>query len=259
MSNRTTLYLSIGTGACLLAGAAIYKFLKPGNVIRNMLGVSKRDQRGNPVLSYIYEHSVTPREDPNLTGLRLTTLAHPMNKMSTPPEQTQLLGFLASLIRAKKAIDIGVYTGLSALAVALALPRDGTLIACDVSEEFALIGKPFWETAGVMGKIDLRIKDAVETLQELIRGGENGTFDFIFLDADKVNYCKYVDLSFQLLRLGGVMVIDNVLWSSKVLDADTTDEDTIGIRNVNIKLKDDIRFRLVMLPIADGVTILTKV
>ncbi|KAI6661125.1 Catechol O-methyltransferase domain-containing protein 1 isoform X1 [Oopsacas minuta] len=257
MSDRNILYLAIGTGACLLAGVVIYKFMKPGFINMNMLGVSKVHKRNNPILGYIYENSVTPREDENLANLRVATLAHPLNRMSTPPEQTQFLGFLASLIGAKKAIDIGVYTGLSALAVALVLPVDGTLIACDITEEFPLIGKPYWEKAGVNNMIDLRINNAVDTLQELIKDDAE-TFDFIFLDADKRNYSQYVDLSYQLLRKGGLMVIDNVLWSGKVLDASTADEDTISIRNVNIKLRDDTRFNISMLPIADGVTLLTK-
>ena len=260
MSDKTNLYIALGTGTCILAGAvAVYKLLKSGLIDTSMLaGVSKVKKRDSPILAYIYENSVTPREDVNLTELRLATLAHPLNKMSTPPEQTQLLGFLASLIGAKKAIDIGVYTGLSLLAVSLVLPKDGTVVGCDVSDEFVAIGKPFWERAGVLSKIDLRIKPALETLQDLLSQGGADTFDFIFLDADKENYCRYVDLGYQLLRKGGVFVIDNVLWSGRVLDANTTDTSTIGIREVNIKLRDDARFQLVMLPVADGITLLMK-
>ena len=259
MSDKT-LYVAIGTGACILVGAvAVYKLLKSGLVNPNMLaGLSKVHKRDSPILAYIYEHSVIPREDANLTELRSVTLAHPDNRMSTPPEQTQFLGFLASLIGARKAIDIGVYTGLSLLAVSLVLPKDGTIVGCDLSEEFAAIGKPFWERAGVLGKIDLRIKPALETLQELISEGAAGTFDIIFLDADKENYSRYVDLGYELLRKGGVYVIDNVLWSGNVLDASTTDTSTIGIREMNIMLRDDARFQLAMLPVADGITLLMK-
>ena len=260
MSDKTVLYVAVGTGACILAGAvAVYKLVKSNLINPSALaGLSKVSKRDSPILAYIYEHSVIPREDVNLTELRSVTLAHPWNRMSTPPEQTQLLGFLASLIGARKAIDIGVYTGLSLLAVSLVLPKDGTIVGCDISEEYVSIGRPFWERAGVLSKIDLRIKPGIETLQDLIAEGGANTFDFIFLDADKENYCQYIDLGYELLRKGGIYVVDNVLWSGKVLNASTTETSTIGIREVNIKLRDDPRFNLVMLPLADGVTLLMK-
>lgn len=258
MSDRTTLYVSIASGALLLGGALVYTLARKFPFQSQSLSGWKTN-RNHPVNLYVYENSIKPRENHHLSQLRQVTLQHPDNRMSTPPEQTQFLNFLTTLIGAKKAIDIGVFTGLSALAVSLALPEDGKLVACDVSEEYVNIGKPFWERAGVLGKIDLKIQPAVETLEGLIRTGEAETYDMAFIDADKENYSTYVNLCYQLLRKGGVVVIDNVLWSGLVADPSVTDSCTVAIRELNRKLSDDPRFLLSMLKIADGVTLLMKI
>jgi predicted O-methyltransferase YrrM len=178
--------------------------------------------------------------------------------MQISPEQGQFMALLVQLMGAKKTLEIGVFTGFSALSVALALPVDGKLVACDISEEYTAIAKEFWERAGVSEKIDLRIAPALETLETLIIEGETGSFDLAFIDADKRNYENYYERALTLLRSGGLILIDNVLWSGKVTDPMITDKQTQAIREFNQKLHQDSRISLSLIAIADGLTLALK-
>jgi caffeoyl-CoA O-methyltransferase len=178
--------------------------------------------------------------------------------MQSSPEQGKLLTLLIKLMGAKKTLEVGVFTGYSALVVALALPEDGKIIACDVSEEWTSIGRKYWEEAGVANKIDLRLAPGNETLDALLADGQAGTFDFAFIDADKSGYDGYYERCLQLLRPGGLIGIDNTLWHGKVADQSVQDADTIAIRNLNKKLAGDTRVDLSMVPIGDGLTLALK-
>ena len=207
---------------------------------------------------YNYLLSVSLREHPVLAELRRYTAGHTMSQMQISPEQGQLMALLVQITNVRKALEIGVFTGYSALAVALALPPEGQLVACDVSEEYTAIAQKFWQQAEVDTKIDLRIAPAPETLQQLIESGQAGTFDFAFIDADKSNYDTYYEQALVLLRSGGLVAIDNVLWYGRVADPDVTDNRTRRIRALNQKLHHDERVDLSLLPIGDGLTLARK-
>ena len=178
--------------------------------------------------------------------------------MQIAPEQGAFLALLARLLGARRAIEAGTFTGYSALVVAEALPADGQLIACDVSAEWTAVGQRFWRQAGVADKIDLRLRPALETLRELISDGAAGAFDFAFIDADKPGYDAYYEHCLTLLRPGGVVAIDNVLWDGRVADDECNDEDTAAIRALNEKVHGDARVEAAMLPIGDGLTLALK-
>ncbi|MCH2336016.1 MAG: class I SAM-dependent methyltransferase [Pseudomonadales bacterium] len=180
------------------------------------------------------------------------------HRMQISPEQGAFMALLIRLIGAKKTIEIGTFTGYSALVVAEALPKDGRVIACDVSEEWTSIARDFWERAGLQEKIDLRLRPGTETLDELIRRGQADSFDFAFIDADKANYDGYYERCLVLLRPGGLMGIDNVLWSGRVADDNAIDDDTVAIRALNEKVRIDQRVAATMLPIGDGLTLAIK-
>jgi len=207
---------------------------------------------------YEYLLSVSLREPPLLKHLRAETAKYPMANMQIAPEQGQFMALLVQLLRAKKALEIGVFTGYSALCVALALPADGTLIACDVSEEWTSVARRYWQEAGVAHKIELRLAPALETLDKLLDDGHAGTFDFTFIDADKTGYDDYYERSLQLLRPGGLIVLDNMLRNGRVVDAPHCDEATLAIHKLNQKLHHDSRIALSLLPLADGLTIALK-
>lgn len=207
---------------------------------------------------YNYLLSVSLREPEILRQLREETIQHPMARMQIAPEQGQFMALLVQLIGAKKTLEIGVFTGYSALVVALALPPDGRLVACDVSAEFTAIARGYWQKAGVADKIGLHIAPALETLDQLLAAGEAESFDFAFIDADKSNYDGYYERSLQLVRPGGLIVIDNVLWSGKVADREVQDNRTTKIRALNEKLHQDQRINLSLVPIADGLTLAQK-
>ncbi len=205
---------------------------------------------------YLIQYSL--RESELLKHLRDETAKEPMAIMQIAPEQGQFMALLVQMLRAKKALEIGVFTGYSALCVAQALPPDGKLIACDVSAEWTRVARRYWQEAGVAHKIELRLAPALETLDKLLADGQAGTFDFAFIDADKTGYDDYYERTLQLLRLGGLMVLDNMLRDGRVVDAPQTDEATLAIHQLNQKLHRDSRIALSLLPVADGLTLALK-
>ena len=207
---------------------------------------------------YDYLLSISLREPTILTQLRQETSQMPRSIMQISPEQGQFMALLVKLIGAKKTLEVGVFTGYSSLVVALALPADGKIVACDVSEEYTNIARRYWQQAGVEDKIDLHIAPALETLDKLLTAGEAGTFDFAFIDADKGNYDNYYERCLELIRPGGLIAIDNVLWSGKVADTEIQDNQTNKIRALNRKLHQDSRITLSLVPIADGLTLAMK-
>ena len=207
---------------------------------------------------YEYLLSVSLREPDVLCRLRQETARMPQHNMQISPEQGQFMALLVELTGARKCLEVGTFTGYSALSVALALPEDGRLVACDISEEFTSRAKPYWEEAGVARKIDLRLGPALETLDALIADGESGAFDFAFIDADKVNYQGYFQRALDLIRPGGLILVDNVLWSGAVVDPARDDEDTKAIRDFNEARAGDPRISLSLVPIGDGLTLARK-
>lgn len=208
------------------------------------------------IQQYIIE--TTLRDLPVLRDLREETAKLPNAGMQTGADQVQLLQLLVRAIGARRCIEVGVFTGYSALGVALALPDDGRILACDVSEEYTAIGRRYWARAGVAHKIDLRLAPAVRTLDEAIRGGESGSFDFAYIDADKSGYDGYYERVLQLLRPGGLITIDNVLWSGEVVHAGAIDPDTAALRALNEKIGKDERVDASLVPIGDGLLIVRK-
>lgn len=204
---------------------------------------------------YLVAHSA--REHPTQAGLREATRLHPHAGMQIGPEQAQFLALLVKLVGARRAIEVGVFTGYSALAVALALPGDGRLLACDLSDEYTRVGRPFWDEAGVTRKIDLQIGPALATLDARIAAGEAGQYDFAFIDADKAGYDAYYERCLVLLRAGGLIAIDNVLWGGSVARP-AEDADTRALQALNDKIHGDERVDIAMLPIGDGVTLARK-
>ncbi|MES2116500.1 MAG: class I SAM-dependent methyltransferase [Pseudomonadota bacterium] len=204
---------------------------------------------------YLLDHSI--REHPAQTRLRAATAAHPLANMQISPEQGQFMALLVKLMGARRAIEIGVFTGYSALSVALALPAHGRLLACDVNDEYTRVGQPYWEQAGVAGKIELCLGAALGTLDARLAAGEAGQYDFAFIDADKVNYDGYYERCLQLVRAGGLIAIDNTLWSGQVAAPAATPE-TAALQALNIKLHADERIDLSLLPLSDGLTLARK-
>ena len=219
--------------------------------------MTKQTQALDPSL-YPYFLSISLREDPALQQLRKKTETLPMANMQIAPEQGQLMALLVQLIGAQKTLEIGVFTGYSALAVAMVLPPEGKMIACEVNEGYAAIAQEHWRQAGVADKIDLKLAPALETLDQLIEAGESNTFDFVFIDADKRNYDHYYEKALQLARPQGLIVIDNVLWYGKVANEQIQDNSTRSIRALNQKLHRDERIYLSLIPIADGLTLAMK-
>lgn len=197
-----------------------------------------------------YLREVSLRDHPLLARLRTATASHPRAVMQITPEQGQFMQLLLRLTGARRTIEIGVFTGYSALITALALPEDGQVIACDISDEWTSLGRPYWQEAGVAHKIDLRLAPALKTLNTL-----TGPFDFAFIDADKVNYDAYYERCLQLVRPGGLILIDNTLWHGDVINPAKQDADTLAIRALNKKLQADARIDLSLLPLGDGLTV----
>ncbi len=208
------------------------------------------------VYRYIIEHSV--REHPVLAELRVATATMKHAGMQISPEQGQFMQLLVKLTGAHRCIEIGVFTGYSSLAVALVLPADGTIVACDVSEEWTAIARTHWKKAGVDKKIDLRLAPANNTLDALIAARETGRFDFAFIDADKEGYAGYYERILALLRPGGLIAVDNTLWSGRVADSTEQGADTVALRKFNDLLHRDERVDISMLPLGDGLTLARK-
>ncbi len=206
--------------------------------------------------AYVVEHSV--REPDVLRKLREETAALPEHGMQIAPEQGQFMALLVRLMGARRALEIGVFTGYSSIAVALAMPDDGVLTACDVSEEYTRVARRYWAEAGVDRKIELRLGPAVETLDKLIDEGHGGTYDFAFIDADKESYADYYERTLQLVRPKGLILLDNVLRDGRVVDPEVSDPATEAIRAINRKLHTDDRVFISMIPVADGLTLAMK-
>ena len=207
---------------------------------------------------YDYLLSVSLQESDIMRQCREETASHPMVNMQIAPEQGQFFQFLVKSLGVKQAIEVGVFTGYSSLAIATALPDNGKLIACDVSTEYTDIAKGYWETAHVTDKIDLRIAPALETLQQLIDDGHSGQFDFAFVDAHKPEYIDYYELLLSLIKTGGVIAVDNVLWDGDVADPANQKEDTVAIRAFNEHIFADKRVTMSLIPLADGITLIYK-
>jgi predicted O-methyltransferase YrrM len=204
---------------------------------------------------YILDHSL--REHPAQSALRELTRSHPHAGMQISPEQGQFMALLVRLMGARRAIEVGVFTGYSALTVALALPDDGQLLACDISDEYTRIGQPFWVQAGVAHKIELQLAPALDTLDARLAAGEGGSYDFVFIDADKRSYGDYFERALRLLRTGGLIAFDNTLWGGEVAKV-STDADTLALQALNARLHKDERVDMSLLPIGDGLTLARK-
>jgi caffeoyl-CoA O-methyltransferase len=205
-----------------------------------------------------YILSVTWREPPILAKLREETAGHPRAVMQISPDQGQFMQLLVTAMGARLTLEIGVFTGYSSLAVALALPVNGKIIACDISEEFTAVARRYWAEAGVGGKIDLRLGPATATLDALLAEGRHDSFDFAFIDADKAGYPDYFERCLKLVRPGGLIAIDNTLQRGKVADPSNQEGDTIAIREFNRSLHHDERILLSLVPMADGITLALK-
>jgi caffeoyl-CoA O-methyltransferase len=205
-----------------------------------------------------YMRAVSLREPDILRRLREETAKLPGAGMQIGPEQGQFMALLVELMGARSCLEIGTFTGYSALAVALALPADGRLVACDVNRDWTDIGRRYWAEAGVAGIIDLRLGPALATLDRMLAAGAAGSIDFAFIDADKPNYAGYYERVLTLLRPGGLMAVDNVLWSGDVAKPEAADEDTLALKALNLKVHADPRVSMTMLPIGDGVTLARK-
>lgn len=212
-----------------------------------------------PLDDLLYEYLLANslREHPELAALREATRTHPRASMQIAPEQGQLMALLVKLLGARRTIEIGVFTGYSALAVALALPDDGRILACDISDEYTRVAREYWQRAGVAHKIELVLAPAAQTLAARIAAGEAGTYDFAFIDADKTGYDGYYEQCLQLLRAGGLIAIDNVLRGGAVARPADSD-DTRALQALNAKLHRDERIDLALVPIADGLTLARK-
>lgn len=207
---------------------------------------------------YAYLTTMGGREPEIGARLRAATAAMTEAGMQISADQGNVMAFLVELLGVKRAVEVGTFTGYSALRMALALPQGGSLVCCDVSDEFTRIGRPFWEEAGVADRIDLRLAPATETLQAMIDGGEAGTIDLMFIDADKPNYDAYYEMGLELVRPGGLILVDNVLWSGAVADDQAQGESTLAIRALNTKIRKDERVSMAMLSIGDGLTMVRK-
>jgi len=208
------------------------------------------------VLSYLRMHSVS--ETAEQRELREYTAKMEQSAMQISPEQGAFMQFMARLTNARMCIEVGVFTGYSALSVALGLPSEGVIKAFDISEEWTSIGKRYWDRAGVAEKIHLAIGPAVDGLDSLLTAGEAGSYDFAFIDADKENYINYYEKCLLLVKPGGLILIDNVLWSGKVADPDEQDDETKAIRQLNAIVADDTRVEHSMIPLSDGITMVMK-
>jgi caffeoyl-CoA O-methyltransferase len=202
---------------------------------------------------YLLAHSL--REHPQLAALRAETASHPRVNMQIAPEQGQFMQMLVRLMGARRAIEVGVFTGYSSLAVMLAMPEDARLLALDVSEEYTAVARRHWQAAGVSDRVELVIAQARDILDARLAAGEAATYDFAFIDADKTSYLEYYERLLQLVRPGGLIVVDNTLWSGEVANPDNREADTRALREFNDALHSDARIDLALLPVGDGLTL----
>ncbi|WP_248747767.1 class I SAM-dependent methyltransferase [Pseudomonas sp. MWU12-2037] len=207
---------------------------------------------------YGYLLDVSLRETPLLKRLRDETQALPMARWQVAPEQGQFLALLVKLTGARRLLEVGTFTGYSALCMASALPEGGSLLCCDIPGDYNATALRYWREAGLAERIELRLAPALETLAQLERQGQGGQFDFMFIDADKANYPAYLESALRLLRAGGLAIFDNTLWSGRVLEVNTQSADTRAIQALNRALKDDARVDLSLLPLGDGLTLCRK-
>ncbi|HEX4937149.1 MAG TPA: class I SAM-dependent methyltransferase [Candidatus Kapabacteria bacterium] len=205
---------------------------------------------------YLLAHSI--REDSLLQRLQAETARDPLARMQIAPEQGQFMELIARLIGARRMIEIGTFTGYSSLCLARALPDDGLLLCCDIDAHWTGIARRYWQEAGLSHRIQLRLAPALDTLDELLRESQHNRFDLVFIDADKENYDAYYERSLQLVRPGGLIMFDNMLWSGRVADERVQDIDTVALRALNLKLKGDDRVDISLLPMADGITLARK-
>jgi predicted O-methyltransferase YrrM len=208
------------------------------------------------VYDYVLAHGV--REPAILARLREETAAHPMAQMQIEPLQGAIFRLLVELLDVRSYVEVGTFTGYSSLAVALAMPADGRLVCCDVSEEYTNVARRYWAEAGVADRVDLRIGPGVDTLDSLLAEGHENTFDLAFIDADKKSYPDYYERCLRLVRPGGLVALDNVLWGGEIADMTKQDRDTLALRAVNELVRDDERVTEVLLPVADGMTLARK-
>ncbi len=218
--------------------------------------MSRQIQLNTELVQYIGDH--LQREPDYLRELRAETAQMRTAGMQIAPEQARFMTVVLRAMQARRALEVGVFTGYSALVTALALPADGTVVACDVSEEWTSIARRYWDRAGVAERIDLRLAPASETLGRLLEAGESGRYDFAFIDADKSNYDDYYEKCLALLRVGGLLMIDNSLWGGAVVDAGKADADTRAIRDLNAKIAKDDRVDAYLAPIGDGIHMACK-
>lgn len=216
--------------------------------------MTRRLRQSEAIESYVWEHS---RQSAAAQALRAETAGLPQAGMQIGPDQAAFLALLVRAIGARRCIEVGTFTGMSALAVASALPADGKLVCCDISAEWTSIGRRFWREAGVDGRIDLRLAPALDTLRALKKEGA-GNYDFAFIDADKAGYDAYYEACLQLLRQGGLIALDNMLWSGSVADPAKTDADTVALRALNAKIHSDERVDASLLTLGDGVMLVRK-
>lgn len=253
--------LLLGAVGIALSSAAVGFVVSRGFKSRKSLDVPfKVNSEHSPVAKYVFEHGI--REPLPLMKLRQATLNHRGHKMICSADEAQLMRLLLQLIGAKKVIEIGVYTGYNTLSMAMALPPDGKVVACDVTDEFMneVQSQHYFKEAAVESKIDLRLQPAITTLDDLIAAGETGSFDLVFIDADWTSKVQYYEKSLELIRRGGLIVIDNVLARGKVCDPGerAADKRLGGAHNVNVKVHEDPGVMMCLLPFADGVTIAMK-
>jgi predicted O-methyltransferase YrrM len=205
-----------------------------------------------------YVRQVGMREDEDLRQLREETASHPMARMQISPEQGQFMALLVELMGAARTFEVGTFTGYSAMCVAKAMGPAGRVVALDVSDEYTAVARRHWIKAGIADRIDLRLAPATESLAKMVGAGESGSYDFAFIDADKTGYDSYYEYALKLLRVGGLIAIDNVLWSGKVIDPTDKSDDTTALRLLNQKISTDMRVTVSLVPIGDGLTLARK-
>lgn len=208
------------------------------------------------LLAYI--RNVGVREDADLRRLREETAAHPRAQMQISPEQGQFMALLVELVGARKVVEVGTFTGYSAMWMSKAMGANGRIVCLDVNEEFTSIAKKHWAQANISARIDLRLAPAADSMKAMIAAGEAGQYDFAFIDADKTGYDTYYEFALTLLRPGGLITIDNVLWSGAVVDQSDQSADTKALRALNEKISKDARVTMSLVPIGDGLTLARK-